>query len=178
MDNQELILCGLQVSDWIGIAEIIVTSIIGIWIAITVQNNLTKNRYLKEYFINEVKDIRDLYKSFVNRMYKNEISAPDIKDWFKIMSERTQNLDKFLHKKYKINDSLIVSKHAEIQQKITSMDEFNENYQKNVVTFTNSSKNDILKLHSELSCILTQRVIDINSAINRRRWFSKNLQAK
>jgi hypothetical protein len=125
---------------------------------------------LKEYFINEVKDIRDLYKSFINQLYKNKISATDIKDWFKIMSERTQNLDKFLHKKYKIDNSLIVSKHAEIQQKITSMDEFNENYKEPTVKFTNSSKNDILKLYSELSCVLTQRVIDINGAKNRWKW--------
>jgi hypothetical protein len=174
MDRQELMLCGLQVSDWIGIAEIIVTSVIGIWIAVAVQNNLTKSRYLKEYFINEVKDIRDLYKSFVNQLYRNKISATDIKDWFKIMSERTQNLDKFLHNKYQIDNSLIVSKHAEIQQKITSMDEFNEHYKEIVVSFANSSKNEILKLHSELSCVLTQRVIDINSAKNRWKIFSKN----
>ncbi|MDR3046879.1 MAG: hypothetical protein LBU51_04590 [Bacteroidales bacterium] len=174
MDRQELILYGLQISDWIGIVEIVVTSVIGIWIAVAVQNNLTKSRYLKEYFINEVKEIRDLYKSFVNHLYKGDKSATDIKDWFKIMSERTQNLDKFLHQKYKIDDSLIKSKHAEIQQKVTDYDEFNENYKEPTVKFTNSSKNDILKLHSELSCVLTQRVIDINAAKNRRKFFSKN----
>lgn len=170
MDKQELIICSLQVSDWISIIEILVTSAIGIWIVVSVQNNLTKSRYLKEYFINEVKDIRDLYKLFVNQLYKNKMSATDIKDWFKIMSERTQNLNSFLHDKYKIDNSLIVSKHAEIQQKITSMDEFNENYKKTTVTFSNSSKNDILKLHSELSCVLTQRVIDINGAKNRWKY--------
>jgi hypothetical protein len=173
MDKQELMICGLQVSDWIGIAEIIVTSVIGIWIAVAVQNNLTKSRYLKEYFINDVKDIRDLYKTFVNHLYKGDKSAKDIKDWFKIMSERTQNLDKFLHEKYKIDNSLIVSKHAEIQQRITSLDEFNENYNKPTIAFTNPSKNEILKLHSELSCVLTQRVIDINGARNRRKWSKK-----
>lgn len=159
----------MQVSDWIGVTEIIVTSVIGIWIAVAVQNNFTKSRYLKEYFINEVKDIRDLYKTFINQLYKGKISAKDIKDWFKIMSERVQNLDKFLREKYKIDNSLIVYKHAEIQQKITAMDEYNENYQKPTIEFSNASKNDILKLHSELSCVLTQRVIDINSAKKRRR---------
>jgi hypothetical protein len=171
MDKQGLIIFGLQLSDLIAIIEIIVTSIIGIWIAVAVQNNLTKSRYLKEYFINEVKDIRDLYKGFVNQLYKSQISAIDIKDWFKIMSERTRTLDKFLHEKYKIDNSLIVQKHAEVQQTITNMDEFNEDYKKKTISFTNSSKNEILKLHSELSCVLTQRVIDINGAKNRQKWF-------
>ena len=174
MDKQEIIVWGLHISDWISIIEIIVTSVIGIWIAVAVQNNLTKSRYLKEYFINEVKDIRDLYKQFINQLYRNKMSATDIKDWFKIMSERTQNLDNFLHDKYKIINSLIVSKHAEIQQKITSMDEFNEDYKKPTITFTNSSKNDILKLHSELSCSLIQRIIDINEARKQRKVHSKN----
>ncbi len=175
MDSQELIFLRLPVSNWIEIADILFTSIIGIWIAVSVKNNLTKSRYLKEYFINEVKDIRDLYKSFVNQLYKNKMSASDIKEWLKIMSERTQNIDKFLHERYQINNSLIVAKHAEIQQKITSMEEYNENYKKPTINFTNSSKNEILKLHSELTCVLTQRVIDINSANKRRKWFKKNI---
>lgn len=169
MDRQAVILCVFQVSDWIGVVDIIVTSAIGVWIAVSVQNNLTKSRYLKEHFINEVKDIRDLYKSFVNQLYKNKISAINIKDWFKVMSERIQNLDKFLCKEYQNCNTSIVSKHAEIQQKITSMDEFNENYKEPAITFTNSSQNEILKLHSELSCALTQSVIDINSAKKRRK---------
>ena len=171
MGSEDLIICGLQISNWISILDIIVTSIIGIWIVIAVQNNLTKSRYIKEYFINEVKDIRDLYKQFINQLYKNKISAVDIRDWFKIMSERTRNLDVFLHEKYNINNSLIVTKHAEIQQKITSMNEFNEHYSNPTVNFSNSSKNDILRLHSELSCVLTQRIIDINSAKKRLKWF-------
>jgi len=173
MDNQELILWGLPIADWIAILNIVVTSIIGIWIAIAVQNNLTKSRYLKEYFINEVKEIRDLYKQFVNQLYKNKTSAKDIKEWFKIMSERTQNLDKFIREKYRIDNSLIVSKHAEIQKLITSMDDFNEQFKDETVKFSNSSKNDILRLHSELSCVLTQRVIDINSSKNRWRKCKK-----
>lgn len=173
MDCQELTICGLHISNWISILDIIITSIIGIWIAVAVQNNLTKSRYLKEYFISEVKDIRDLYKQFINQLYKNKISAVDIRDWFKIMSERTRNLDVFLHEKYNINNSLIVSKHAEIQQKITSMEEFNEHYRNPTVNFSNSSKNDILKLHSELSCVMTQRIIDINSARKRWKWLNR-----
>lgn len=173
MENQGIIFLGLPISDWISILNILVTSIIGIWIAIAVQNNLTKSRYLKEYFINEVKEIRDLYKQFVNQIYKSKVSAKDIKEWFKIMSERTQNFDKFIREKYKIENSLILTKHAEIQKVITSMDDFNEQFKDDTVEFSNSSKNDILRLHSELSCVLTQRVIDINSTKSRWRKYIK-----
>jgi hypothetical protein len=169
MDRGELIFCGLQVSDWIGIAEIIATSAIGIWIAITVQNNITKSRYLKEYFISEVEEIRDLYKSFFSQLYSNKRSAPNVKEWFKIMSERILNLDKFVHENYLIDNSLIVSKHAEIQKTITGMDEFNNDYKMPTIQFTALSKIDMIRLHSELSRILIQRVIDINNAKKRKK---------
>lgn len=175
MDSQGLILlCNLQISDWIDIANILITSVIGIWIGTIVQNNLTKGRYLKEYFINEIKDIRDLYKIFVNQLYTNSTSAVYTKDWFKIMSERIKNLDNLIKTNFKIDKIDLTSKHAEIQQNITAMDEFNEDYKKEVIKFSNQSKNEILKLHTELSYKLTEMVIEINSAKKRRKKKNKS----
>ncbi|HBZ67571.1 MAG TPA: hypothetical protein DEO70_12105 [Bacteroidales bacterium] len=161
---QHLIILNISLSDCIDIVDIIVTSLLGVWIALAVQSNLTKKRYLQEYFISEVKEIRDLYKTFINQLYNDNYSAIEIKEWFKVMSIRAQNLDKFLKLNYKIQGSLIVSKHAEIQQTITLMDDFNINYNSKVVSFSSNSKKEILELHSELSCNIIQRIIDINNA--------------
>lgn len=168
MSNLQCILCCISTSDWINIAGIIIPSGIGAWIAIIVQNNLTINRYLKDYFINEIKEIRDLYKSFFDSVYKGQKSSIEIKDWLKIMTGRIENIDLFLHDNYNIKDNLIKQKHAEIQQKVTDFEEFNECYTKPKVEFSSTSKNEILKLHSELAKALTQRVIDINSAVLKR----------
>lgn len=161
-------LCSLTSGDVIAICDIAITSAIGVWIACLVQNNITKNRYLKEYYINEIKDIGECYKLFIKELYGNKLAAKDIKEWMKIMSGRITTLNRFVHQSYHIQDSLLLNKHADIQQFITDTDEFNENYNAEVVTFGGSTKNDVLKKHCEVNDVVMQRVIDINNAKRKK----------
>ncbi len=169
MDITSLVLCSLDTGDIISIADIIITSAIGVWIACLVQNNITKNRYLKEYYINELKDIGECYKVFIKKLYEGGFAAKDIKDWLKIMSVRITAFNDFVHKSYQIKDSLLLDKHSDMQQFITGSDEFNENYKEKNVVFLGGTKNEILKKHSELNTVVMQRVIDINSAKKKRK---------
>lgn len=170
MDRVKLILGFLTVSDWINIANIVVTASIGLLIAHVIQNNLTKERFEKEHFIGEVKDIRDQYKQFINKLYCGRKSSKDIKEWFKIMSNKVKTLEESLKLRFNINELTLCSKHAEIQQKVTIMDEFNESYQKPCVIFNESSKNEILKLHNDFSNVITDRIVELNSAKKKRRF--------
>ena len=62
MDTEiEIIGFSLCKSDWISVCNLIVTSFIGIWLALIVQKNFTINRAIKDYYIQEVKDVRKLY---------------------------------------------------------------------------------------------------------------------
>ncbi|MDR1700753.1 MAG: hypothetical protein LBR68_06135 [Lachnoclostridium sp.] len=159
----------MAAGDIISIADIIITSAIGIWIASLVQNNITKNRYLKEYYINELKDIGECYKSFIKELYDGVLAAKDIKEWLKIMSGRITTFNMFVHESYQIEDSLLLDKHSDMQQFITGSEEFNENYKEKTVVFQGSTKNDVLKKHSEVINVVMQRVIDINSAKRKRK---------
>lgn len=169
MDSTSVVQCSLEVGDIISIADIIITSTIGIWIACLVQNNITKNRYLKEYYISELKDIGECYKLFIKELYEGVLAAKDIKDWLKIMSVRIMSFNDSVHKSYQIKDSLLLDRHSDMQQFITGSDEFNENYKENVVIFEGGTKNEILKKHSELNTVVMQRVIDINNAKKRKK---------
>ncbi len=168
MGKVKIILSLLTVSDWISIINILVTAAIGFWIARVIQNNLTKERFEKEHFIGEVKDIRDLYKQFINKLYCGKKSSKDIKEWFKIMSNKIKTLEEPLECRFKINNSTLSSKHSEIQQSVTIMDEFNECYKSKSVIFKDSSKNEMLKLHNDFSSAITDRIIDINSAKKKK----------
>jgi hypothetical protein len=164
MDTTSVVQCPLEAGDIISIADIVITSVIGIWIACLVQNNITKNRYMKEYYIGELKDIGECYKSFIKGLYDGTSAAKDIKDWLKMMSGRISTFNSFVHQSYQMNDSLLLDKHSDIQQFITGSDEFNELYNANSVVFQGSTKNDVLKKHVEVNNVIMQRVIDINNA--------------
>lgn len=52
MDTEvEIIGFSLCKSDWISVCNLIVTSAIGIWLALIVQKNFTINRAIKDYYI-------------------------------------------------------------------------------------------------------------------------------
>ena len=169
MDTVSVVQCSWQTGDFISIADILITTAIGIWIACLVQNNITKNRYLKEYYINELKDIGECYKAFIKELHEGVLAAKDIKDWLKIMSVRINAFYDFVHKSYEIKNSLLLDKHSDIQQFITGADEFNENYKAKRVAFQGGTKNEILKKHYELNNVVMQRVMDINSAKKKRK---------
>lgn len=161
----------LATSDIISICDIVITSILGIWIAVGVQRSLTKNRYLREYFISELNNIRDEYKQFFSDIYESRLNAKSIKDRLKVINVRIDSFERSIYSIYKLDDFSIQIKkvHIEIQQYITGEDEFNQQYKNDVVSFSSAIKSDILKKQSELVEAITHSVIAINSAHRRCR---------
>lgn len=164
----------LLASDWIAIADIVITSGIGIWIAITVQNNFTRKRYFKEFIIHEVVDIRDMYKLFFSDIYRSRKSSKEIKEWLKIMSSKIKNVDNVIEENFRIYSSEPLStQHAIIQQTLTIMDDFNEQYQNDTIVFSEDAKNRILELNSALSNTIIKLTMEINNAHLKNKYHCK-----
>lgn len=174
MGTAKLVCLTFSVSDYIAIVNILVTGGIGLWIALFIQNNITKERFEKEHFINEVKEVKDLYKIFINKLYKGSMNAKDIKEWFKVMTGKIKSLEACIEERFEVDGASVATKHAEIQQKVTILEEYNENYKLDRVVFKESSKNDILVLHTALSNVITEKIIGINSAKKKKRKSCKN----
>ena len=160
----------MSCSDIISIVDIAITTFVGIWLAIGVQRSLTKNRYLREYFINELNNIREEYRSFFVDIYSGALSAKTIKDRLKIMSLRIGSFDKYIHQEYKINASLLKDAHVDFQQYITGDDEFNNQYNNDTVTFSSNVKTELLRKQGDIFEKITIRAIDINSAHRKWKW--------
>ena len=165
-----IFLC-LTHTELIGIANIFVTLSIGSWIGFSVQKNLTTNRAVKEYFINENKDIKDKYNKFINDLYTCKISSEQIKEWFKVMTIKINTFEGFIQDEYKVKPD-ISTVHNNIKYHLTGSDEFNTQYKNAKITFSSTTKNEILSFHSHLSYNLTKMIIDINKA-NRKKFCKK-----
>ncbi|UBD77491.1 hypothetical protein K6V26_14655 [Parabacteroides goldsteinii] len=164
--DQEITLIGLSLtkSDWISVINIIVTSLIGIWLALIVQKNFTTNRAVKDYYIQEISEVRKLYVDFLNNIYKGRISAKAIKEWFKVVSNRIDCVEKSVNESFRIKNSDIYKTHSEIQSYITGTDEFNDGYRDEQLVFSESVKNEILIYHTKLLHCFMELVIKINHA--------------
>lgn len=152
----------MNVSDWLTIAEIIVTAGVGILIATTIQNNFAKTRALRDFFIAELSALQSDYRLFVNDIWSAKLSACAIKDTLKNLSGRIDTLDKYMHKKFRLNNSIIKEAHVKFQQELTYAEELDEQYQNDSVQLSHATKIRLMPFHDKLVEAITERVIDIN----------------
>ena len=160
-----LILC-LSPSDWIAIADIIITVIAGILLGYFIQKNFTINRAVKEYFISENQDIKSKYSLFVDDLYSGKLSSLKIQEWLKIMTIKIDIYEDFLQKEFCINSSLLKN-HNEIKYFLTAAEEINAQFNSKEISLRPKNKTEILRLHKEFSVSLTSMVIEINKAKKR-----------
>ena len=152
----------MNTSDWLTLVDIAVTAGVGIWIATTIQNKFAKTRTLKEYFINELIALQADYRCFVNNIWDSKLSSRFIKDTLKALSGRIDTLDKYMHKKFKIENSLIKEAHVKFQQDLTYAQELEDQYEKLSVQLSHDTKIRLMPLHDKIVEAITERVININ----------------
>jgi len=158
----------MSTSDWLTIADIIITASVGIWIATSIQSKFAKSRALRDYFINELNALQSDYRVFVNNIWDSKLSATSIKDTLKALSGRIESLDKFLHKKFKLENSIIKEAHVKFQQALTYEKELDEQYSENTVRLAHETKIRLMPLHENIVEAITERVITVNECKEKR----------
>lgn len=159
-------------SDWIAIINILVTSIIGVWIGLVVQKNLTTNRAVKDYFINEMNAINSSYMAFICKLYKCKLSARSIQEWLKVMNIRIEVAENAIKTHLKVNPQ-ILDNHVTLKQFITSLEEFNNGYKDPFIILSTRSKQKILEQNRSLKNAFANVIVDINKANNRKSFWKK-----
>lgn len=157
----------ITVSDILQFVGLIVT----VWIAIVVQRNLTKNRYLKDYFINEIKDLRNEYRILFADIQSSKLNSETIKVRVKIISLRIKTIEDYSTRYFFIESSNLKLLHSEFQQFITGTDDFNNQYKENTIKFSNMTITKILEYQKDIVDELTLCVININNASKRFKWW-------
>lgn len=164
MDQESI----MSISDIIAIIDIIVSVGLGIWIATAITRSQTKERFLKDYFTNEINSIKDDCKSFFDEICYDKKSANDIKIGFKLLSMRVAAFESNLAEAFKEVDCNIAQQLKNIQLEITGCDEFNNQFKKTVVSFSPAEKNAILESRHKLLTEFSKSVVIINKARVKR----------
>ena len=157
----------ITVSDILQFVGLIVT----VWIAIVVQRNLTKNRYLKDYFINEIKDLRNEYRILFADIQSSKLNSETIKVRVKIISLRIKTIEDYSTRYFFIESSNLKLLHSEFQQFITGTDDFNNQYKESTIKFSDMTITKILEYQKDIVDELTLCVININNASKRFKWW-------
>jgi hypothetical protein len=163
MDTLLIVCAKMGPGDFISLAEILITALVGIWIAIAVQKRLATDRAVKDYFIAECGKINESYCVFFGSLYSGKLSSKYIAEWFKIMSSRIDIYMQFVQAEYGIAGDLLVI-HNRIKHFVTRTEEFNSHYSKDSIKLKPTNQNLVLKLHSDFKISVTGIIIKINKA--------------
>lgn len=156
----------LTTTNWISILGIIVNSGLAIWIVRTIQNKLTNKRTLKDHFINEVKDIRNEYKTCLSNLYSNQTKPKKVIPWFKLMNIKVDDLMLLISTKYKkVERNFLNPYQIEIRELITENDDFISKFESDdTLNFSENSKSQIIIFQQKHNHLFNDVIILINDA--------------
>lgn len=155
----------MTISDWISVAGIIIGALVGLYIATSVQNNFSRSRSLKDYFIKELSELQNDYRFLINKIWCGELDARNITDTLKNFSARINNLEKFIYLKFKIHGEQPISNaHSKFQQELTGQEDFNKQYKSKKVELSGTLKSVLNPLYSTIADKITERIIAVNES--------------
>ena len=158
----------METADIIALVDIAVSAGFGVWIATAITKSQTKERFLKDYFTNELNSIKDDCKSFFDEVCYDKKSAKDIKIGFKLLSMRIAAFETNLNGAFKKINCQLAQHLKNIQLEITGSDDFNNQFMEEVVSFSPDEKNAILESRHKLLTEFSTSVITINKASLKR----------
>lgn len=157
-------LSSITTENWIDIFGVVVNALLAYWIVRTIQNKLTNKRVLKDHFINEIKEIRNDYKTCLNNLYTNNTHPHRVIPWFKLMNIKVDDIMEIIHLKYKVNKSKLKPYQIELQELITNNHDFMAHYNNEKVNFSEQSKAQIIKFQQTHNQIFNEIIMSINDS--------------
>jgi len=154
----------LEPADWITLFGVLVNAGLAYWIVRTIQNKLTNKRVLKDHFINEMKDIRNEYKTCLNNLYSNCTHPHRVIPWFKLMNIKVDDLMTIIHTKYCIDKAKLKPYQVELQELITNNEDFMAQFNNDKVVFTQSSRTQLIQFQQSHNQLFNEIIIAINDA--------------
>ena len=156
-------ICTPEVSDWISIASIIVNAILAIWIIKTVQDKVNNKRILKDHLINEIKEVRDEYRFFLNQLFSNKIKPSHIAPWFKLMNIKINDLLDLISQKGSIDKNILNPYQIELRDTITELDEYISNYiSDEKILLSPISQIKVIRFQQKYNHLFNKAIVKIN----------------
>ena len=92
----------MVLSDFLAIIDILVTVLIGFVITHMVSVRDSRTRAIKDYYIQELADIKSEINEFYSNLFKGELSSQEIIGWYSAIRNRIDNFDNAVRKTFKI----------------------------------------------------------------------------
>lgn len=153
----------LTADNWINIIGIGVNALLGGYLAIILTKRISDRRAMKNYFISEADHVREAYREFLNGLLSNRKNCNQIKSWFQVMNIRLTNFETAYKENIRKKGFDAKELNIKLREIVTDHDDFNNSFKKEFVKVSPGLKQEIFKIHGELSKSLLDTVVSINN---------------
>lgn len=156
---------GLDASNWIDLIAIIVNALLAYWIVKTIQNRLQNKRVLKDHFINEIKEIRNEYKTCLSNLYSDNTIPSRVIPWFKLMNIRVTDIMTHINEKYGVDKDKLKPYQRELQELITNNSDFMAQFRSTTaIKFSENSKTQMIVFQQSNNKLFNDIIVAINDS--------------
>lgn len=149
----------LDFGNFIDIAAIIVNVILAIYLTKTIQNKLTNSRSHKDYLIENISNLSNLYNDFIFSVLSDKENCKNINSWFKHMTMQLETMNE-------TNDyghsSILLQKHLLIRNIITGSNDYNDQFSQDAFIPNLQLRNMILANNKRLKLEFHECIKKIN----------------
>lgn len=153
----------LELSDIISIFGILANIVLVYWLTTTIQNRVNNSRVLKDFFIDEIKILKNDFELYVLGLLEDNFLPKNINSNFNNFNIKFSNLIKHLNPKYKILENYFndfsYNLHSIVENDTNYINSFKNN---NQFQLTTETKNAIENYKSEHLVIFYNLIVEIN----------------
>lgn len=164
----------MDLSNFLAILDIVVTVFIGFVITHMVAVRDSRTRSIKDYYIQELANIKSEINDFYSKLFNGKLSSRDIIGWNSSIKNRVDNIDNAVRKTFRIYEAPLAKRLFRSQKFITGTDDFNASFNQEYIEFSAPTKKKISDKQKELYMLIEQTLYDINNARTRdyveRKW--------
>lgn len=152
----------MNAGDWIALIGVVITIFLGTFVV----NAQTKNRTLRDFFINEISALKNEYSEFIKNLLGDKVSASQIRDQFKLFSDKIRILQEIIKEEYAVHTILdeVFEKHGKLQVEAAGFLSIEDQYTKDFVILTEGEKTRVGVLFNPLHKSFMKLVVGVNKA--------------
>ena len=140
------------------------TIFLAFYIIENVQEKAGNKRIQKDHYLEEIKEIKQDYKLFVNNLTSDSLKANEVMIWFKSFNIKSNDLLEELNDLYSIKINILKPIQIDLRELIDELPDYIENFSKKTNwVLSPDSKNKIFEFQKNKIRIFNEIMLSINN---------------
>lgn len=154
---------GFQPGDYVNLFSVIINVILAWWLITSLQKRAADKRFIKEFFIEELKELKKEYSKFFEDLISSKLNASQIVPTLTLINVKLDDVSKSISSKNFIGENYFNDYKNNLLLLITEFEEVELAYEKNlIVKLGQNSINDLIIFRQNYDSTFNNLILLIN----------------